>query len=91
MTRRQNRDARKRRCEIDVDPAKVSGPVCVISAACDVIQGPNAGVDRAIARVFGADYRVVRDHGHLMLVESRWEGGLRPLLDWLHVQFPVRR
>jgi hypothetical protein len=73
---------------IDVDPARVSGPVCVISSAEDVIQGPNGGLDRSIANRFGAEYRLVRQHGHLVLVENNWNEGLQPLLRWLRCQFP---
>jgi pimeloyl-ACP methyl ester carboxylesterase len=77
------------RTAIDVSPARVSGPVLVISAACDVIQGANAGLDHAVAREFGAEYRVVRNHGHLLLVENRWEEGLGPLVQWLDCHFPA--
>ena len=77
------------RTTIDVSPARVSGPVLVVSASCDVIQGPNAGLDHAMAREFGAEYRVVRNHGHLLLVENRWEDGVGPLLGWLGCHFPA--
>ena len=73
---------------VDVDPARVSGPLLVVSAEFDAIQGTNSGLDREIARVYGADYAFLRGHGHLMLVENDWQAGARVLERWLLRNFP---
>jgi pimeloyl-ACP methyl ester carboxylesterase len=77
------------RNEVDVDPARVSGPILVVSAEFDAIQGTNSGIDREIARVYGADYVLLRGHGHLMLVENDWQTGAQALERWLRRTYPI--
>ena len=77
------------RNELDVDPQRVSGPLCVISADHDMIQGYNSGIDRNIARVYGAEYFQVRGLGHMLPVESGWERVAALLHRWLRKSFPA--
>ena len=71
------------RNELDVDPQRVSGPLCVISADHDMMQGYNSGIDRAVARVYGAEYFQIRGFGHMFPVESGWERAAAVLERWL--------
>ena len=77
------------RNELDVEPQRVSGPLCVISADHDMIQGFNSGLDREVARVYGADYFQVRGFGHMLPIESGWETVAVVLERWLRQTFPA--
>lgn len=76
------------RNELDVDPQRVSGPLCVISADHDMIQGLNSGLDRDVARVYGAEYFQVRGFGHMLPIETGWEAVAGVLERWLRKSFP---
>lgn len=77
------------RNELDVDPQRVSGPLCVISADHDMMQGYNSGIDREVARVYGAEYFQIRGFGHMFPVESGWETPAAVLDRWLRKTYPA--
>ncbi|MDH3730268.1 MAG: alpha/beta hydrolase [Acidimicrobiia bacterium] len=77
------------RNDLDVEPQRVSGPLCVISADHDMIQGFNSGIDREVARVYGAEYFQVRGFGHMLPIESGWETVAALLERWLRRAFPA--
>ena len=77
------------RNELDVDPQRVSGPICVISADHDMMQGYNSGIDRAVARVYGAEYFQIRGFGHMFPIESGWERAAAVLERWIRKTFPA--
>ncbi|MFN8218270.1 MAG: alpha/beta hydrolase [Solirubrobacterales bacterium] len=77
------------RLEIEVNPALVSGPICVVSGELDTIQGgAAAGLDRATASSFGAEYFLRRGQGHMLPVEDGWKATALLLRRWLARQFP---
>jgi hypothetical protein len=68
---------------------RVSGPICVVSADFDLIQGRASGIDLNVARHYGADYFVLRGAGHFAALERGWERGADVLSRWLDRNFPA--
>ena len=76
------------RNEVDVSPARVSGPICVFAGENDTIQGGiGAGLDLRIARCYGAEYVMLPGQGHMMLIENGWEQSVDALQRWLKRTF----
>jgi len=66
---------------IAVDEAKVRCPVLVVGAEHDAITP--AGVQRRIARKYGARYLEFPGHAHMLMLEEGWEAPFGQILDWL--------
>jgi pimeloyl-ACP methyl ester carboxylesterase len=66
---------------VSVDKVRVSGPILVVAAELDILTPPSTA--RALAELYGADYRYLRGRGHNVLLEPRWEETARLLSTWL--------
>lgn len=66
---------------IAVDEARVRCPLLVVGAERDTITP--AAVQRRIARKYGADYREMAGHGHMLMLEEGWERPFQQILEWI--------
>jgi pimeloyl-ACP methyl ester carboxylesterase len=66
---------------IPVDPARVACPTLVVAAGDDQITPP--GVQRRIARRYGADYLEAAGHAHMLMLEDGWGVPFGQILAWL--------
>lgn len=69
---------------IAVDQARVRCPLLVVGAERDVITP--AAVQRRIARKYGADYREMAGHGHMLMLEDEWERPFKAILEWVEAR-----
>jgi pimeloyl-ACP methyl ester carboxylesterase len=65
---------------IAVDAAAVRCPTLVVGAALDRITP--AGIERRIARRYGAEYQEAARHAHMLMLEDGWEGPFKNVLAW---------
>ncbi len=73
-----------REWSVDIEPARVSGPVLVMAAELDMLSDP-AAVHR-LARMVGADYRFAHDRGHSLIFDDQWLDTARLVEHWLRRQ-----
>lgn len=66
---------------IAVNAARVQCPTLVVGAALDAITP--APVQRKIAAKYGAEYRELPGHAHMLMIEDGWEAVARELIAWL--------
>lgn len=64
-----------------VDPAAIRCPTLVVGASEDRITP--VGIQRRIARRYGAEYQEAVGHAHMLMLEDEWEGPFRGILAWL--------
>lgn len=69
---------------IAVDEARVRCPLLVVGAERDVITP--VAVQRLIARKYGAEYRGVAGHGHMLMIEEGWERPFKEILEWIEAR-----
>ena len=70
---------------IEIDPARITCPSLVISAALDRTIVPH---DNRLAEFFKADYHLAKDIGHGLMLETGWEKVLDVVVAWLEQHFP---
>lgn len=66
---------------IPVDEAAVRCPLLVVGAERDAITP--AAVQRKIARKYGAAYRELEGHAHMLMLEDGWERPFKEILSWI--------
>ncbi|MBI4607685.1 MAG: alpha/beta hydrolase [Candidatus Rokubacteria bacterium] len=66
---------------IDVQAAAVRCPFLVVGAEHDAITP--VGVQRRIARKYGARYLELPGHAHMLMLEAGWEVPFKEILDWV--------
>lgn len=66
---------------IDVNEAAVRCPFLVVGAEHDAITP--VGVQRRIARKYGARYLELAGHAHMLMLEEEWEAPFQEILDWV--------
>jgi len=66
---------------IPVDEHKVDCPTLVVGAQWDRITP--VAVQRRIATKYGAEYREMAGHGHMLMLEEGWEQSFKEILAWV--------
>ncbi len=70
--------------QVAVDAARLQCPTLVVGAGLDTITP--APVQRQIAAKYGAEYRELPGHAHMLMLEEGWEAFAGDLCAWLEKQ-----
>jgi pimeloyl-ACP methyl ester carboxylesterase len=73
------------RFTVSIDPSRITCPVLAFEAANDRLV-PAPAVER-MAKLYGADYRLLEDRGHSLTLEPRWAETCAVIRDWLAAKF----
>ncbi|WP_234476717.1 alpha/beta hydrolase [Paraburkholderia nemoris] len=69
------------RWSVSLDPSKIGMPTLVVSGALDLLTPPETG--KALAHLYGAEYRLEPDHGHNVLLGSSARRIAADVVKWL--------
>jgi pimeloyl-ACP methyl ester carboxylesterase len=73
------------RFTISIEPSRITCPVLAFEATDDRLVPPPA-VER-MAKLYGADYRLLEGRGHSLTLEPRWPETCVVIRDWLAAKF----
>jgi pimeloyl-ACP methyl ester carboxylesterase len=71
-----------------VEAGAVQCPTLVVGAQDDRITPP--GLERRIARRFGAEYQEAAGHAHMLTLEDGWERPFKDVLAWMERALDAR-
>jgi len=70
------------RLRVPVDPARIRAPGLCLEAGRDTPDRHPPGQDRAVAALFGFEYRLLPEQPHCMMYSPDWRQSAQAILDW---------